>query len=46
MGMEREREGVEKLEERYIRWTLRVDSRIPGYMMREELQREKAERKA
>lgn len=32
---------MERLEERYIRWILGVDSRTPGYMVREEMQREK-----
>lgn len=45
-----ERESVEKLEERYLRWLLGVGPRTPGYMVREELQREKfrgrAERRA
>jgi hypothetical protein len=37
----KERESVEKLEERYLRWVLEVDARTQGYMVREELQREK-----
>jgi len=37
----REREGMEKLEERYLRWVLDVDRGTPGYLVREELQREK-----
>ncbi|XP_071581079.1 uncharacterized protein [Temnothorax nylanderi] len=37
----REREGMERLEERYIRWVLGVDGRTPWYLVREELQREK-----
>jgi hypothetical protein len=37
----REREKIERLEERYLRWVLGVDGRTPGYMVREELQREK-----
>lgn len=36
-----EREGVERLEERYLRWLMGVGPRTPGYMVREELQREK-----
>lgn len=32
---------MEKLEERYLKWTLGVDSRTPGYLLREELQRDK-----
>src|SRR5436190_13640875 len=42
----REREGMEKLEERYLRWVLGVDGRTPGYMVREELQREKLRTRA
>jgi len=37
----KEREGMEKIEERYLRWMLDVDRRTPGYLVREELQREK-----
>ncbi|XP_071568694.1 uncharacterized protein [Temnothorax nylanderi] len=37
----REREGMERLEERYIRWVLGVDGKTPWYLVREELQREK-----
>lgn len=38
---------VEKLEERYIRSIMRLDSRTPGgYMVREELQRGKLKGKA
>jgi len=37
----KEREGIERIEERYLRWVLGVDTRTPGYMVREELQREK-----
>lgn len=32
---------MERIEERYLRWLLGVDSRTPGYIVREELQREK-----
>lgn len=35
----KERGKVEALQERYIRWTLGVDRRTPGYMVREELER-------
>lgn len=36
-----EREGMDRLEERYLRWVLGVDGRIPGhYLVREELQME------
>lgn len=44
-GMEiwewKEREELEKIEERYLRWLLSVERRTPGYLVREELQREK-----
>lgn len=44
-GMEvwrwKEREGMERLEERYMKWMLGMDNRTPGYMLKEELQREK-----
>lgn len=36
-----EREEVERLGERFLRWVLRVEKRTPGYMVREELLREK-----
>ncbi|KYN27961.1 hypothetical protein ALC57_02628 [Trachymyrmex cornetzi] len=36
----KERE-VESLQERYLRWMLGVERRTPGYLVREELQREK-----
>lgn len=42
----KEREKVEKLEERYLRWVMRLDSRTPGYMVREELQRGKLKGRA
>jgi len=35
----KEREGMEKIEERYIRWVFGLDRRIPGYMIREEIER-------
>jgi len=37
----RKREGIDRVEERYIRCVLGIDARSPGYMAREELQREK-----
>lgn len=44
-GMEiwgwREREGIEKMEERYMRWVMGLGRESPGYLLREELQREK-----
>ncbi|XP_011881792.1 PREDICTED: golgin subfamily A member 6-like protein 1 [Vollenhovia emeryi] len=36
-----ERERVERVQERYIRWTLGVDWRTPGYLVREEGKKEK-----
>jgi len=36
-----EREGIERIEERYLRWLLGVERRTPGYMVREELKRDK-----
>lgn len=36
-----ERERMERLEERYLRWLLGVDRRTPRYLVREELQRER-----
>ncbi|EZA58505.1 hypothetical protein X777_14664 [Ooceraea biroi] len=42
----KERENIEKLEERYLRWIIGVESRTLGYMVREELQREKIRRRA
>lgn len=40
LGIE-EREKMEKLEERYMRWVMEVDRTTPGYLIREEIQREK-----
>lgn len=37
----KEREGMERLEEKYIKWVLGVERETPGYMVREEIQREK-----
>ncbi|KYN22664.1 hypothetical protein ALC57_04934 [Trachymyrmex cornetzi] len=37
----KERERVESLQDRYIKWVLGVDRGTPGYMVREEIQREK-----
>lgn len=33
---------MERLEERYLKWVMELDSRIPGHMIREELQRGKS----
>lgn len=38
---EKKREGVERLQERYLRWLLEVKIHTLGYLIREELQREK-----
>lgn len=38
----KERKKMERLEERYIRWVLRVERMMLGYMVREEIQREKS----
>jgi len=37
----KETEGMERLQERYLRWVLGVERRTPGYLVREEVQREK-----
>lgn len=37
----KERDKMERLEERYLRWMLGVDKWTPAYLVREELQREK-----
>jgi len=37
----KERGGLEKLEERYLRWVLGVEGSTPWYLVREELQRDK-----
>jgi len=42
----REREQMERVQERYLRWLLGVNWRTPGYMIREELQREKLRTRA
>lgn len=41
----REREEMEKLEERYLKWVLEVEWNTLGYMVREELQRIKLKRR-
>lgn len=40
----KEREGIEKLEERYMRWVLGLERRTAGYLIREEIKRGKLER--
>lgn len=42
----KEREEVEKIGKKYLRWLLGVDRRTPGYMIREEMQREKMRKRA
>ena len=37
----KEREEVERVQEKFVRWTLGVDWRTPGYMVREEVKRMK-----
>lgn len=41
-----EREKMEGLKEKYIRWVLGVDERTPGYMVREELQKDRLRERA
>lgn len=33
----RERKVMEKLEERYLRWIMRLEGQTPGYIIKEEL---------
>lgn len=40
------RKRVESLQDRYLKWLLGVIRSVPGYMVREELQREKLEGRA
>ena len=42
----REWKGIERLHERFLRWTLDVDWRTSGYVLREELQRWKTRLRA
>jgi len=37
----KERKRMERLQERYLRWILGVEGRTPGYLIREEVKREK-----
>jgi hypothetical protein len=37
----KERERMERMQERYLKWMMGVSWRTPGYMIREELQRDK-----
>ena len=41
-----ERKEIEGIHERFIRWTLGVDWRTPGYMIREEVKRDKMRTRA
>lgn len=36
----KERERIEKLQDKYLKWMMGVKRYTPGYMIREELQRE------
>lgn len=42
----KERDSIERLEERYLRWVLGLDWSTPGYMVREEIQRDKLRSRA
>lgn len=42
----KERTGIERLQDRYLRWVLGVEYRTPGYMLREELQKDKLRTRA
>jgi len=42
----KEREEMERLQERYMKWVVGVERRTPGYLVREELQREKLRSRA
>jgi len=42
----KEREEMERLQERYVKWVLGVERRTPGYLVREEVQREKLKNRA
>lgn len=42
----KKRGKVERVEERYLRWVLGVEGRTPGYLVREEMQRDKLEGRA
>jgi len=36
----KERESIERMHERFLKWILGVERRTPGYLVREEMQRE------
>jgi len=42
----KEREGMERLEERYLRWVFGLNSKTPGYLVREEVKRNKLRERA
>lgn len=42
----KEREGIERVQERYLKWMIGVERCTPGYLVREELQREKLRSRA
>ena len=42
----KEREEMERIEERFLKWVLGVNGETPGYMVREELQRDKVRGRA
>lgn len=37
----KERDGIEMIQDRYLRWLMGVERHVPGYLLREELQRDK-----
>jgi len=42
----KEREDLERLEQRYLRWLFGLDSKTPGYLIREEIKRNKLRERA
>jgi len=42
----KEREDLERLEERYLRWLFGLDSKTPGHLIREEIKRNKLRERA
>jgi len=42
----KEREAVERMQEKYLKWVLGVSWRTPGYLLREELLRDKLRTRA
>jgi len=41
LGIQGEREKIERTQKRFLRWMMGVSWRSPGYMIRDELQRDK-----